>query len=372
MRKKATQKKGSKQKVSGKRKAETKPLKRIRATEEEIKQLGKDRKRPQKYAKDPQRTGQLLDEAIKNELSEYERLALTSIHEWKKPKIAWSDKAMQIINWPLEKAGDLITEVPGVDWVIEKAIGGIVGLLNDLAHWTVRPEAIYEEYRKSGFEHIKTPRDMFSLDLEEADRVNGWLGAKYKTLAALEGAAAGYVGLPGIPPDIVALITLNQRAIGEYATYYGFDISSQQERLFALNILGFASSPNDAAKQVAMAQLVRIAQDVAKKKVWKDLEKHSFVRIIQIIARSLGIRLTKAKLAQIIPVTGAIVGAGFNAYYTNKVCDAAFYLYRERFLAEKYGADVIEETVKPADSYEPDFGDDGDGDDDDGPVVPSA
>ena len=251
-----------------------------------------------------------------------------------------------------------LTDVPGVNWVIEKAIGGLVSLLNDLAHWTVRPEAIYEEYRKSGFEHIKTPRDIFSLDLEDADRVNGWLGAKYKTLATAEGAGAGYVGLPGIPPDIVALITLNQRAIGEYATYFGFDISSQQERLFALNILGLASSPNDASKQVAMAQLVRIAQDVAKKKVWKDIEKHSFVRIIQIIARSLGIRLTKAKLAQIVPVTGAVVGAGFNAYYTNKVCDAAFYLYRERFLAEKYGLDVIEETVKPADSYEPDFEDD--------------
>jgi len=292
---------------------------------------------------------------MKNEISKYERSAVASIHEWKNPQIGWFGKAMKVVNWPLEKAGDLITEVPGVDWVIEKVIGGLVSLLNDLAHWTVRPDAIYEEYRKSGFDNIKTPRDIFSLDLEDADRVNGWLGAKYKTLAGAEGAGAGYVGLPGIPPDIAALITLNQRAIGEYATYYGFNISSQQERLFALNILGLASSPNDAAKEVAMAQLVRIAQDVAKKKVWRDLERHSFVRIIQIIARSLGIRLTKAKLAQVVPVTGALVGAGFNAYYTNKVCDAAFYLYRERFLAEKYGENIIEETVKPADNFEPKF-----------------
>ena len=167
-------------------------------------------------------------------------------------------------------------------------------------------------------------------------------------------AKAGLEGTSGIA-DIVALIALNQRAIGEYATYYGFDISSQQERLFALNILGLASSPNDAAKQVAMAQLVRIAQDVAKKKVWRDLEKHSFVKIVQIIARSLGIRLTKAKLAQVVPVTGALVGAGFNAYYTDKVCDAAFYLYRERFLSEKYGEKIIEETVKPAENFEPNF-----------------
>ncbi len=291
---------------------------------------------------------------MKNKLSEYERLAVKSIHEWKNPQIGWFGKTMEVINWPLEKAGALITEVPGVDWVIEKAIGGLVGLLNDFAHKTVRSGAIYEEYQKAGF-NIKTPSDIFTLDLEYADRVSGWLAAKYKTLAAAEGAATGYVGLPGIPPDIVALITLNQRAIGEYATYYGFDISSQQERLFALNILGLASSPKDAAKQVAMAQLVRIAKDVAKKKVWRDIEKQSFVKIIQIIARSLGIRLTKAKLAQMVPVTGSVVGAGFNAYYTNKVCDAAFYLYRERFLAAKYGENIIKETVKPADNFEPDF-----------------
>lgn len=195
------------------------------------------------------------------------------------------------------------------------------------------------------------------MDLEDADRVNGWLAAKYKSLAAAEGAAAGYVGLPGIPPDIVTLISLNQRAIAEYATYYGFDISSQKERLFALNILGLASSPNDTAKQAAMAQLVRIAQDVAKKKAWKDLEKHTFVKIIQQIAHSLGMRLTKAKLAQIVPVTGAVVGGGFNAYYTSNVCDAAFFLYRERFLAEKYGENIIEATVKPATDFEPDFTD---------------
>ena len=294
---------------------------------------------------------------MKNELTEYEKAALVSIHEWKNPQLRWFGKTMEVINWPLEKAGNLITEAPSVDWVIEKAIGGLVSLLNDFAHWSVRPDAIYEEYKAAGFDQIKRPDDIFSLNLEDADRVNGWLGAKYKTLATAEGATAGYFGLPGIPPDIVALIALNQRAIGEYATYYGFDISSQKERLFALNILGLASSPNDAAKQVAMAQLVRIAQDVAKKRAWKDLEKHSFVRIIQIIARSLGIRLTKAKLTQLVPVTGALVGGGFNAYYTSNVCDAAFYLYRERFLAEKYGENIIEVTVKPADNFEPDLED---------------
>jgi len=95
--------------------------------------------------------------------------------------------------------------------------------------------------------------------------------------------------------------------------------------------------------------------DVARKSAWKDLEKHVFVQIIQRIAKALCIRLTKAKLAQLIPVTGAVIGGGFNAYFISKVTDASYYLYRERFLAEKYGAEVIEAVVKPAKSYQPDY-----------------
>ncbi|MFY0567245.1 hypothetical protein ACN28E_25885 [Archangium lansingense] len=47
-------------------------------------------------------------------------------------------------------------------------------------------------------------------------------------------------------------------------------------------------------------------------------------------------------------MAGAAIGGGFNAYHTSKVCDAACFLYRERFFARKYGADIIEETVEEA------------------------
>lgn len=37
------------------------------------------------------------------------------------------------------------------------------------------------------------------------------------------------------------------------------------------------------------------------------------------------------------------------------VCDAAYHLYRERFLAEKYGAEVIDMTAEPVEGegFEP-------------------
>jgi len=288
--------------------------------------------------------------------SEYEKEAIKEIHIWKNPNLTWFGKGMQSLSWPLDKAGNIVMEAPGIGWVIKKSVGGIVSVANDFAQWSVRPNAIYKEFRARGHGHIQRSKDILTLDLEDVDKVIGWLGAKYKGIATVEGVVTGAAGLPAIPPDIIGLVTLNLRAVGEYATYCGFDVSSQHERLFAMNVLGLASSPNDATKVEAMAQLIKIAKEVAKKKAWKDLEKHSFVKITQRIAKALGIRLTKAKLAQMIPYLGAAVGGGFNAYYTAKVCDAAYNLYRERFLARKYGDDdIIEATVPPADDFEPSY-----------------
>lgn len=284
---------------------------------------------------------------MQGEIPEYDRRAIEEIHQWKTPDLTWFGDAMRAIDWPLSKATDFVLEQPLVGEAIRKAISGVVGVCNDAALWSVRPEAIYDEFREAG--HAVAMRaDVTSLRLEDVDRVVGFLAAKYKGVAALEGATTGAAGLPGIVVDLPALVTLNLRAIGEYATYYGFDVTLQQERMFAMNVLGVASSPKDAAKQVAMAELVRIARDVALRKTWATLEDYAFVQAIQQIARAIGIRLTKAKLAQVVPAVGAAVGMGFNAYYTSRVCDAAYYLYRERFLAEQYGEDVIEVTVRPS------------------------
>ncbi|HEX4142968.1 MAG TPA: EcsC family protein [Pirellulales bacterium] len=289
------------------------------------------------------------------ERSKYDEHALAEIHAWKNPELGWFGQAMTWLNWLPDKVGDLLLATPGVGDAIRFAIEGITSVCNDLAQWTVSTAAIYNEFRKAGHADIRDADDIQKLDLEQIDKIVGWLDAKYKGIALVEGAGLGSVGLPGIPPDVVALITLNLRAVGEYATYYGFDISQQQERLFALNILGLASSSTAKCKGLAMAQLVKIAEDVAKKRAWKTLEQHTFVQVIQQISKALGIRLTKEKLAQVIPVAGAVVGGGFNAYFTSNVCQAAYYLYRERFLAEKYGPEVVEETVPPAEDIDPHY-----------------
>ena len=186
---------------------------------------------------------------MRENLSAYDRRALDEIHQWKTPELSWFGQAMRAVDWPLAKASDWLLDQPLVGEAIRKAISGVVGVCNDAAQWSVRKEAIYDGFRRGGHA-LETPADLTSLELEDIDRVVGFLDAKYKGLAAVEGAATGVAGLPGIFVDLPALVTLTLRAIGEYATYYGFDVTVQHERLFAMNVLGLASSPKDAAKQV--------------------------------------------------------------------------------------------------------------------------
>jgi hypothetical protein len=289
--------------------------------------------------------------------SDYEKRAIAQIHAWKNPEQTWFDTAMVYVNKPLTLVGKAADKIPGFSETCSKAMNGVVGLVNDASQWSVRPSAILDDLSNISKQSITRLDQIPLLDLEVVDRSIGWLDTKYEGIALVEGAAAGgaatinpMLALATIPADLVALLAMNLRAIGEYGTYCGFDMSSQEERLFSLNILALASSTTDGGKQAALSHLVKIAQEVAKKKTWEQLEKSIFVKAVQSIAEALSINLTKAKLANVIPFAGAAISGGFNAYYTDKVCKAAFYLYRERFLAMKYGSQEIEVTVKPAKS----------------------
>ena len=266
--------------------------------------------------------------------SDYERRALREIYLWKHPEPNWFSQAVGGVNRALHEATDLIRKVPGVQWSIDHIAAGGLQLVNEIAQDSVWREAIYEDYRRSGYP-VASADDLADLDLRVIDGALRGLDTKYRALTAAEGAAAGYAGLPGILPDVLALIALNLRAVGEYAAYCGFDVRDPAERLYALEVLGLVSHPTDTAKQVTLAPIIRVTQHVAQRQTVQAAEEFALARAIRNAVEALGVRLTRAKLAQLLPVTGALVGGGFNAYYTSKVCDAAFFLYRERFLLRK-------------------------------------
>lgn len=274
--------------------------------------------------------------------SAYERLALREIEIWKTPQQNWFTKTARRVNGTLRSVSDLVHQVPGVDWVVDNVFSNLLTLTNELTQDTVWKDAIYDDYRLAGHTTVFGPEDVFDLDLEAVDGCLDGLDTKYRVLAAAEGAATGYAGAAGLVPDIVALVALTLRAAGEYAAYCGFDIGDPRERLYALQLLSFATDPADApTKSAALVPVMRTAHAIAKRQTSQVVEQLALGRAFRNALRALGIRLTQAKLAQALPVTGAVVGGSFNAYFSSKVCDTAFFLYRERFLLQKYGPEML-------------------------------
>ncbi len=270
--------------------------------------------------------------------SDYERRALREIQRWKQPPLGWFGRTVDRVNRSLRDVTDLIRKVPGVDWTIENVVSGLLRVTNEIVQDSVWREAIYQEYRAAGHA-VEGLEDLRRLDLEHVDAALKGLDTKYRALAATQGAAAGAAGAAGILPDVVGLVALTLRAAGEYATYCGYDIAQPSERLFALQLLNAASQrADDGPETTALVLASDASHGVARYHTIQTVESLTLSRAI----RALGIRLTRAKLANLVPMAGAFISGGFNAYYTGKVCDAAFYLYRERRLIEKYGPEILD------------------------------
>lgn len=120
-------------------------------------------------------------------MAPYDDRALKEIHAWKNPELGWFGQAMRVINWPMDKAGDLLLATSGLGDAIRLSIQGLIGVCNDVAQWSVQKETIYAEFRKAGHNGIKKEADVFDIELEDVDKIVGWLDAKYKVICSGRG-----------------------------------------------------------------------------------------------------------------------------------------------------------------------------------------
>lgn len=273
--------------------------------------------------------------SYRHRLSEYERRALDEIHAWRNPPDTWLSSVKGKASQAWNGVTDLVHKVPGVDWTMENVVTGLMELTNEITQDSVWTDAVIKDFKSHGHS-ISDLSQVLALDLEQVDQVLTGLDKKYIGLATVEGAATGLAGAAGIVPDLVALVSLNLRAAGEYAAYCGFDTKRPEERLYALELLDTVAQPSTNRKNVTIAPAVRTASRVARQTGTQVLEQVGIGNAFEAVARRLGISLTEKKLAQMVPVTGAFIGGGLNYLYTTNVCQTAHFLYRERFLYAKY------------------------------------
>ncbi len=319
------------------------------------------------------------------DLSSYERAAWDGLARWRADRLMAAKRHVLPgkARAGLTRAGELTRErfdgLPGSQQMVDtlgKALEGMLNVVNKVAEKSTRRSAVLAAYAKRG--HVLTGlEDIHALDLKLVDEVKPHLGLRYASGTAVTGAAAGLAvsggellatagsvagagagAAPGAGTIVAALAadaatTLGAmtRAVARTAAFYGYDTQRPEEQVFAVGVLNFGLA-QQAGKSAAYLELNKIVQALARSATWAQLNKNSVARVVKVVYQRLGIRLTRQKLGQAVPIAGILIGASLNARLLAKLTDDADRLYRERFLRDKYG--LPDEGVRPT----PDIDDD--------------
>ncbi|RAK56568.1 EcsC family protein [Phenylobacterium deserti] len=173
--------------------------------------------------------------------------------------------------------------------------------------------------------HAVTARPLSGVPLSERDRRALAAIASYRTAAAAEGGVAGAGGFWLAVADFPALIAIKIKLLFDLMAIYGRSGEDFAERLYLLHIFELAFSSADHR-----AQVFHTLEDWDRREHPSHLDGFNW-RSFQQEYRDY---IDLAKMAQLIPLIGAPVGAVVNWRLTERVGHTAMNAYRMRWLAQ--------------------------------------
>jgi hypothetical protein len=148
----------------------------------------------------------------------------------------------------------------------------------------------------------------------------------YKNAAAAEGGLTGAGGFLASLADFPILLGMKLKLLFDIAALYGYDVSDYKERLFILHIFQLAFSSQKHRRQVYNGI---VDWDIKKHLLPDDVHRFDW-RTFQQEYRDY---IDLAKLAQLVPGIGAVVGYVVNYRLVKKLGYTAMNAYRMRRLA---------------------------------------
>lgn len=150
----------------------------------------------------------------------------------------------------------------------------------------------------------------------------------YQKTAATEGGITGAGGILLGLADFPLLLSIKLKLLFDIASVYGFAIDDYKERVYLLHIFELAFSSQQHRKEVYLKMIN-----------WKEQSMHLPEDINQFDWRSFQQEyrdyIDLAKMAQLVPVIGAPVGAIVNYRLIRKLGETAMNAYRMRWFEDK-------------------------------------
>lgn len=164
----------------------------------------------------------------------------------------------------------------------------------------------------------KNFQDLIARDLAADEKIK-----IYRNTAATEGAITGAGGILLGLADFPLLLAIKIKLLFELAAIYGYETDNYKERLYILHIFQLAFSSAKHRKNVFLSM---IDWDEKTKDLPEDIHQFNW-RIFQQEYRDY---IDLAKMAQLVPVIGAPVGAVANYALVKKLGKTAKNAYRMR------------------------------------------
>lgn len=236
---------------------------------------------------------------------------------------------------------------------------------------SVKPADVFAMFAAEGIT-VASYDDVRRLDLKHCDGSVPRRKDRYIALAAAEGAASSLavtgaavsstvtggttltVAASAVVADVTAVMVGMGRIVALVAAHYGYDVREPDEQAFASGVIAYSAAGNAAEKAAALASLSRLTQQMMRQASWHPLQPQQADNVIRQVSMALGFRLAKRKLAQAVPVLGAVVNGGLNARIAHQTFERAQQAYRLRFLTEKHDLDAAQwaPVVVPGDAVD--------------------
>ncbi|RMG73064.1 MAG: EcsC family protein [Bacteroidetes bacterium] len=284
-------------------------------------------------------------------LNASESKILDEIAGWKAENPSFLNRATDFVSKPISWLTDKLTpeDVKGsVSGITEK----VIEKLQDVSQWTVNPEDVLSATRE--FEIQATSISALKkASIHDLDHVAQTFIDSNTRMATISGVGTGLVGWPGLIADLPALFSFSVRTIYQIGLCYGFDLVGETEApadrafemAYMMRIFKVATSSDKVQKQRALAELKDFEAgrysdsypEIMGDFTTKQLSKNATSFVSRIIIKEIVERTITKKAVGLVPGLGAVFSGGFNYVYLKDVGEAAFMLYRERFLLDKKG-----------------------------------
>lgn len=255
---------------------------------------------------------------------------------------AWEKEQKQVFFWEKLSRLPFMLLDKVTPKLIRDKLGDLLGemgrFLQTGGQYLVQPKSVLKLLEQNRQQHSGTlaagetiDEPQGGLTLEQArelplaimDRTVEELIRGRVKFAAVQGATTGVGGVFTLAADIPMVLGLSLKVLQEIAVCYGYDPRTEQERIFIVKCLQFASA-DVVGKKAVLEELALFEREDKELQVFSQIQ--GWREVVQTYRDSFGTK----KLFQLIPVAGMIFGSISNKGTIEDVAEAGKMLYRKR------------------------------------------